>query len=113
MIGAGAVCLGLARFERRPDDATLTAVGGSRAMRRSINAWQGAIIVGIGAVVGTIAGQIPMWGIAHTTASMRFWADAPWLALGILAVGLPVVVAAVSWLVAPRAPDLTRRTAIA
>lgn len=113
VIGAGAVCLGLARFERRPDDATLTAVGGSRGVRRRINAWQAAIIVGIGSVVGTIAGQIPMWGIAQTTDALRFWADAPWLWLGLLAFGLPLLVTAVSWLVSPRHPDLTRRTAIA
>jgi hypothetical protein len=113
VIGAGAVCLGLARFERRPDDATLTAIGGSRGVRRRINAWQGAIIVGIGAVVGTIAGQIPMWGITQSTDYLRFWEDAPWLWLALLAVGLPLLVTAVSWLVSPRHPDLTRRTAIA
>ncbi len=113
VIGAGAVCLGLARFERRPDDATLTAVGGSRGVRRRINAWQAAIIVGIGSVVGTIAGQIPMWGIAQTTDALRYWADAPWLWLGLLAFGLPLVVTVVSWFVSPRHPDLTRRTAIA
>lgn len=113
VIGAGAVCLGLARFERRPDDATLTAVGGGRGIRRRINAWQGAIIVGIGVVVGTIAGQIPMWGIAQSGTTMRYWEDAPWVWLAALAVGLPVVVTAASWLVPPRRPELTRRTAIA
>ncbi|WP_434810842.1 FtsX-like permease family protein [Microbacterium sp. bgisy189] len=113
VVGAGAVCLGLARFERRPDDATLTAVGGSTGIRRRINAWQAAIIVGIGAVVGTIAGQIPMWGIAQTSTSIRYWQDAPWLWLAVLAVGLPVLVTVVSWLVPPRKPELTRRTAIA
>lgn len=113
VIGAGAVCLGLARFERRPDDATLTAIGGSRSVRRRINGWQAVIIVGIGSFVGTIAGQLPMWGIAHTSSQMRYWADAPWLWLAVLAVGLPLLVMGVSWLVPPRHPDLTRRTAIA
>lgn len=113
VIGAGAVCLGLARFERRPDDATLTAIGGSRGLRRRINAWQAVIIVGIGSVAGTIAGQIPMWGLAQTTDALRYWNDAPWLWLGLLAFGLPLVVMAVSWMVSPRYPDLTRRTAIA
>lgn len=113
VIGAGAVCLGLARFERRPDDATLTAIGGSRGVRRRINAWQGAIIVGIGAIVGTIAGQIPMWGITQSTDYLRFWDDAPWMWLALLALGLPLLVTVVSWVVSPRHPDLTRRTAIA
>ncbi len=113
VVGAGAVCLGLARFERRPDDATLTAIGGSRSVRRRINAWQALIIVGIGAVVGTVAGQIPMWGIAQHTVYMRYWSDSPWLWLAALAFALPLAVTAVSWLVSPRHPDLTRRTAIA
>lgn len=113
VVGAGAVCLGLARFERRPDDATLTAVGGSIRVRRAINAWQGAIIVGIGAVVGTIAGQIPMWGVTQSATSIQYWQDAPWLWLAVLAIGLPLVVTIASWLVPPRRPELTRRTAIA
>jgi signal transduction histidine kinase len=33
VLGASAVALGLARFERRPDDATLAAVGATRALR--------------------------------------------------------------------------------
>lgn len=76
--------------------ATLTAVGGSRSVRRRINGWQAVIIVGIGSFVGTIAGQLPMWGIAHTLSQMRYWADAPWLWLAVLAVGLPLLVMGVS-----------------
>lgn len=113
VVGASAVVLGLARFERRPDDATLTAVGGPRRLRRGINAWQAAIIVGIGAVVGTIAGLIPVWGTAQSSPEFFRLADMPWLWLGILAIGLPVAITAVAWLVPPRHPELTRRTAIA
>ncbi|WP_165310906.1 ABC transporter permease [Microbacterium protaetiae] len=114
VIGAGAICLGLARFERRPDDATLTAVGAGRGLRRSVNAWQAVIVVGMGTVVGTVASLIPAWGIAQTSSDyMRFGDDTPWIWLGIVALGLPAVVAAASWLVPPRTPDLTRRTAIA
>lgn len=113
VVGASAVVLGLARFERRPDDATLTAVGGSRVLRRNVNAWQAAIIVGIGAVVGTIAGLIPVWGTAQSSADFLRLADLPWPWLAILGVGLPVAITAVAWLVPPRRPELTRRTAIA
>ncbi|GAA3768034.1 hypothetical protein GCM10022240_20570 [Microbacterium kribbense] len=113
VLGAGAVCLGLARFERRPDDATLSAVGAGIRVRRRINAWQALIIVGIGTIVGTAAGLIPMWGIGQTSSDYLQFADAPWLWLGLLAFGLPVVTALVSWCVRPRMPDLTRRVAIA
>jgi putative ABC transport system permease protein len=112
VIGASAVVLGLARFERRPDDATLTAVGGSRALRRRINAWQAAIIVGIGAVVGTLSGLIPVWGSAQSSIGSLRISDVPWPWLGILAIGLPLAITAVAWLVPPRHPDLTRRTVI-
>lgn len=112
VVGAGAISLGLARFERRPDDATLTAVGGGRRLRRAINAWQAAILVGIGEFVGTIAGLIPVWGISLSSEDYLRFADTPWLWLGILAIGLPLIMTTASWLVPPRHPDLTRRTAI-
>lgn len=113
VIGASAVVLGLARFERRPDDATLTAVGGSRGLRRRINAWQAAIIVGIGAVVGTFSGLIPVWGSAQSSVGSLKIGDMPWPWLGVLAIGLPLAITAVAWMVPPRHPELTRRTAIA
>ncbi|GAA3205755.1 FtsX-like permease family protein [Microbacterium terregens] len=113
VIGAGAICLSLARFERRPDDATLTAVGAGRGIRRRINAWQAAIVVGVGTSLGTAAGLIPSWGMSQTSQDYLRFADAPWPWLGILAVAVPVVMTIAGWLVAPRDPDLTRRTAIA
>ncbi|QAY60662.1 ABC transporter permease [Microbacterium protaetiae] len=114
VIGAGAVCLGLARFERRADDATLTAVGAGNGLRRRANAWQALIIVGLGTLAGVGAGLIPSWGITqgYNAQSLHF-ADTPWTALVVFVVVLPLVMTAASWLVPPRAPDLTRRTAIA
>lgn len=113
VVGAAAVCLGLARFERRADDATLAAVGAGRGIRRRVNAWQAAILVGVGTVVGTIAGLIPLWGITQSSQDYLRFADAPWASLAVLAFALPLAVTLVAWLVAPRHPELTRRTAIA
>ena len=112
VVGASAVCLGLARFERRPDDATLSAVGGGPLLRRNVNAWQAATIVGIGAVVGTAVGLVPVWGLTQSAAGYMDLADIPWPWLGVLAFALPLAITAVAWLVRPRHPDLTRRTAI-
>ncbi|MFT4260627.1 FtsX-like permease family protein [Microbacterium sp.] len=117
VLGASGVALGLARVERRPDDATLTAVGASPVLRRGIAFWQAIVIVGIGSVTGTVAGVIPMWGIVMQSQGDPHWApsmaDTPWPWLALLALGLPLAIAAASWLVPPRRPGLTRRTVIA
>ncbi|MBD7958790.1 hypothetical protein H9651_14200 [Microbacterium sp. Sa4CUA7] len=116
VVGASAVALGLARVERRPDDATLAAVGGSRRLRRGIAFWQALVIAGMGAVTGAVARILPVWGVvlaSQNSYSPPQLTDLPWPWLALLAVGLPLAIALVSWLVPPRHPDLTRRTAIA
>src|SRR5690606_29287081 len=117
VIAASAVSLGLSRVERRPDDATLTAVGASPGVRRSVNGWQALVISAFGCIVGTIAGLMPVIGmvfiLAGTGQDGLTFAEVPWLWYGLLALALPFAVALVSWLVPPRMPDLTRRTAIA
>jgi predicted lysophospholipase L1 biosynthesis ABC-type transport system permease subunit len=113
VIGAGTVCLGLARYERRAEDATLAAVGAGRGLRRRVEAWQAVIVVGLGTVIGSVAGLIPTWGISQMSGDYLDVADTPWLWLALLGIGLPLVMAAASWLIPPRSPDLTRRTAIA
>ena len=116
VVAASAVALGLARVERRPDDATLAAVGGSRRLRRGIAFWQALVIAGMGAITGSVAGILPVWGIilaSQNSYNPPQLADLPWAWLALLAIGLPLAIAIVSWLVPPRHPDLTRRTAIA
>lgn len=117
VLGASAVALGLARFERRPDDATLTAVGATASLRRSIGFWQGLVIVGFGTFAGAAAGILPPIGFmlqSQGDAGRELYlSDIPWWLLGALAVALPLVIAVANWLVPPRHPDLTRRTAIA
>ncbi|WP_261166091.1 ABC transporter permease [Microbacterium sp. Marseille-Q6965] len=114
VIGASSVALGLSRIERRPDDATLAAVGAAPRLRRSIAFWQGLIVAGFGCLTGAAAGILPVWGttLANSHGTM-FLSDVPWPALAALGLGLPLAIAAASWLVPPRMPDLTRRTAIA
>lgn len=112
VVGVSGVCLGLARFERRPDDATLAAVGGEPRLRRRVNAWQALVIVGLGSVTGTVAGTLPMLGVAIGSGGYLSGADSPWGWLATLAILFPLGVAAASWLVPPRRPDLTRRQVI-
>ncbi|WP_020097958.1 FtsX-like permease family protein [Microbacterium sp. 11MF] len=116
VLGASAVALGLARFERRPDDATLAAVGGTPGLRRRIGLWQGLVIAGFGTFAGATAGILPptgFWLQSQTSHEPMSLADIPWWLLAVLAVALPVGIAAVNWLVPPREPELTRRNVIA
>lgn len=119
VIGTAVVTLGLARFERRPDDATLTSVGGSAAVRRRINAVQALSVAGIGSVAGAAIGLLPVGAFIATmqdsfgiTGNVVSLADAPWVWIGALAIGLPLTLAAVAWIITPRRSDLVRRTAI-
>lgn len=119
VLGASSVALGLARLERRPDDATLSAMGGSARLRRSIGFWQGLVIAGFGTCAGAAAGVLPaigfqMQSMGNTGGALPLdLADVPWWLVVTLAVALPLAIAVVNWAVPPRRADLTRRTAIA
>ncbi|WP_239065903.1 ABC transporter permease [Microbacterium hibisci] len=112
VLGASAVALGLARFERRPDDATLAAVGGARSVRRRVNFWQGLIIAGFGTAAGALAGILPPIGFSIQSQGTQHLADVPWVVIVGLVIVLPLAIASANALVPPRRPDLTRRTAI-
>ena len=113
VLGASGVALSLARLERRPDDATLSAVGGTSGLRRRVGFWQGLIIAGFGTLAGAVAGVLPPIGFAIQSRGTLQISDIPWFILALLAVALPLAIAVVSWLVPPRTAELTRRTAIA
>lgn len=106
-IGATAVAVGLARSDGRRDDEVLDAVGAAPVLRRRVSAWQAAILTTIGAVVGTLLGLLPIRAVTLRfgdgplgATHMPFVADWPLLAL--LAVGLPLVVTAGTWVTAGR-----------
>lgn len=112
VVGASAVALGLARFERRPDDATLAAVGGTPSLRRRIGFWQALIIAGFGALTGAVTGILPAIGTSIQSAGSQRLTDVPWWGLIAAVVLLPLAIATINALVPPRRPDLTRRTVI-
>lgn len=112
VLAASSVALGLARFERRPDDATLTAIGGTPGLRRHIEFWQGLVIAGFGTFAGAAAGILPPIGFAIQSQGTLLTSDIPWFALTGFAIALPLLIAVASWLISPRTPDLTRRTVI-
>lgn len=115
-IGATAVAVGLARSDGRRDDEVLDAVGAAPVLRRRVSAWQAAILTTIGAVVGTLLGLLPIRALTLRpgggpvgTTHMPFVAD--WPVLALLAVGLPLVVTAGTWLTAGRSRRVTVRRA--
>lgn len=112
VISAAAISLGLARIERREDDATLAAVGATAGLRRRVSAWQAVIIAGVGCVIGVLLGVIGTWALTQAASTTRM-SDMPLPWLLAIAVGLPLVIALVSLLIRPPLPDLTHRTAIA
>ncbi|KQS17712.1 FtsX-like permease family protein [Frigoribacterium sp. Leaf186] len=103
---AAAVALGLARAEGLSDQITMQAVGGTDRQRRAMSFWQGVVVVGLGAALGTALGLVP-------TAAMVWAADLPfappWWALAVVVVVLPLVVAAGSALTSRRPASLVRR----
>ncbi|MDQ0613278.1 putative ABC transport system permease protein [Microbacterium sp. W4I4] len=112
VIAAATISLGLARIERREDDATLAAVGATTALRRRVSAWQAVIIAGVGCLIGVLLGLAGTWALTQAMPGSRL-GDAPVLWLLGIAIGLPAVIALVSLMIRPPQADLTHRTAIA
>lgn len=108
-VASSAVAIGLARFDGRQDDATLSALGAGRLVRRSFAFWQAVIIAGIGSVLGAATGLLPAWALSAV--GLPF--VPPWPQITITVVALPLVIACGSWLLATRSKVSARRVAIA
>lgn len=108
-LASSAIAIGLARFDGRQDDATLSALGAGRVVRKSFAFWQAIIIAGIGSVLGAATGLVPAWALSAI--GLPF--EPPWLLIGSAVVGLPLLIAAGSWLLATRSKVSARRVSIA
>ena len=111
-LAAALAALGLARVEGRADDATLSAIGASRAIRRRIAFVQAVLVVGIGGLVGGALSLIPGFAIAVGVEAAGAFTP-PWWQLGVLVIGLPLLAGVVSFVVTRSAPTIRGRTAIA
>lgn len=94
------ITVGLARLDGRATDRTLAALGAAPGIRRRISAWYALIVVGAPAVVGTVlavvSSAISMTGVGAVAGPI------PWLELGMLAVVVPLLSAAVALLAPAR-----------
>ena len=109
-IAAAAVAIGLARFDGRQDDATLSSIGSSPFVRRNFAFWQALVLAGIGAALGGAVGLLP--AIAFTLPGADLTFAAPWLQIATTVVALPLVIACGSWLFVKRSKIQPRRVTI-
>jgi putative ABC transport system permease protein len=115
MLGGTLTATFLALSDARPDLATLSAVGASPRTRRGVAAAYAVVVGLVGAVLGAAVGFIP--GIAISYPLTRTYAllgpshylDIPWLLIGAIVVGLPLLTAsAVGLLARSRLPVVAR-----
>ncbi len=87
--------LALGSAESRDDQETFVAVGAGPWHRRRHNAWQAAIVTGLGAVLAIPGGLVPAAILLHNDGGDPFQVDfePPWMALAVLAIGLPLLAA--------------------
>lgn len=78
--------LSLSVIERRRESATLRAIGLTRGQLRATLAWEGTVIAGVGAVVGSLLGMVYGWAGAHTVLNQlgNVAFQVPWRELGLV-----------------------------
>ncbi|WP_062137329.1 FtsX-like permease family protein [Demequina aestuarii] len=97
---AAGLALGLARADARRDDVTLSSLGASPRLARSVAAWQGGILVGFAVGAGLACAAVLDVVRAMGSASPGVFA---WDVLAIGLVMPPLIVAGFAWLMT-RAP---------
>lgn len=98
MLGGTLTATFLALSDARPDLATMAAVGARSRTRRAIAASYALVVGLVGALLGAPVGFIP--GVAISRPLTRDWEtgatvlDVPWLLVGAVVLGLPLLTAA-------------------
>ncbi|WP_238016064.1 FtsX-like permease family protein [Dactylosporangium sp. AC04546] len=107
-LGVLAMTVGLIRSETARDLRTLTAAGARRGTRRALTAATAAALALFGAVIGTACAYLALLAWYHR--ELHWLAQPPWLNLGAILVGLPIVAYAGGWVLAGReAPVIARQ----
>ncbi|ANH37545.1 FtsX-like permease family protein [Nocardioides dokdonensis FR1436] len=108
MLGGTLTATFLALSDARPDLATLSAVGASPRTRRGVAAAYALVVGLVGAVLGALVGLVPGIAISYPLTApygsqageASHYLEVPWLLLGVVVLGLPLLTAAVVGLAA-------------
>lgn len=104
---ASGVAVGLATSEMRDDLSTLAAIGGGPRLRRWITASQAGLIVGLGAILGLLAGVAPAAGLVALRPDMTW--HMPWALVALVTIGAPLLAVSATALITRSELILTRR----
>ncbi|MQW76944.1 FtsX-like permease family protein [Nocardioides sp. dk4132] len=118
MLAGTLTATSLALSDARGDLATLAAVGAAPRLRRAVAASYALVVGLIGSVLGAAVGFVPGWAVSYPlTYAGRpegsdlpdHFLDVPWLLIGAIVVGLPLLTAAlVAATTRGRLPMVTR-----
>ena len=110
-LGILAMSIGLIRSETASDLRTLTATGASSLTRRELTAATAFALALGGAVLGTVAAYVAAVGYAwdNSLDGLSELSNVPTPQLLFILVGMPVVAAAIGWLMAGREPPVISR----
>ena len=107
-LGVLAMTVGLIRSETLRDLRALTAAGASARTRRALTGVTAGVIALLGAVLGTVAAFLAVLAWQHSNLIATF-GNLPWSDIGLLVIGMPLVGAAVAWLLGGRQPSAVSR----
>ena len=108
-LGVLAMSVGLIRSETASELRTLTATGASSRTRRCLTAVTAGGLAFLGALLGTVAAYVGLFGWFRTNTLEGSVSDiidhVPWSNLFLIVIAMPLVAAAVGWLLAGREPS--------
>ena len=108
-LGVLAMSVGLIRSETAGDLRTLTATGASSRTRRSLTAVTAGGLAFLGALLGTLAAYIGLFGWFRSNSREGGVSDlinhVPWNNLFFILVAMPIVATLVGWVLAGRDPS--------
>ncbi|HEY3877375.1 MAG TPA: FtsX-like permease family protein [Trebonia sp.] len=107
-LGVLAMTVGLIRSETLRDLRALAAAGASARTRRALTGVTTGVIAFLGAVLGAVAGFLAVLAWAHADLTPVF-SNVQWSDFGLLIIGMPLVGAAVAWLLGGRQPSAVSR----
>ena len=105
-----AMTVGLIRSEGAADLRTLTAVGATGRIRRTLTATTAGVLALLGAILGVAGAYVAIAALYHD--DLDRLSDVPVVYLALAILGMPLVAAAAGWLLAGREPSTIARRVI-